>query len=58
MNLKKTKDNKDIFLHNGGCGGCVTGKYPLSKNGVVYVPDQKKILSSITNPLKFHYQFK
>jgi len=27
---------KEIFLANGGCGGCLTGLYPISKEGVVY----------------------
>lgn len=29
-------DPQEIFLHNGGCGGCVTGRYPISQEGVVY----------------------
>lgn len=27
------EDLKDIFLVNGGCGGCLTGKYPIAKDG-------------------------
>jgi len=30
------EDSKEIFLVNGGCGGCITGIYPVDKNGVVY----------------------
>ena len=32
------KDPDDIFLVNGGCGGCVTGRYPISKEGEVWKP--------------------
>ncbi len=35
--IKIPKDLKDIFLVNGGCGGCLTGRYPVDKNGVVWV---------------------
>ena len=27
---------REIFLVNGGCGGCVTGIYPVSKEGLIY----------------------
>lgn len=30
------RNPKDIFLVNGGCGGCITGKYPISKTGIVW----------------------
>lgn len=30
------KDSSEIFLANGGCGGCVTGLYPISKDGTIY----------------------
>jgi amidophosphoribosyltransferase len=30
------KDEREIFLANGGCGGCLTGLYPISKEGVIY----------------------
>lgn len=30
------KNPKEIFLANGGCGGCVTGIYPVSKDGVIF----------------------
>lgn len=34
------KDQMDIFLQNGGCGGCITGKYPVAKDGTVhYIPN-------------------
>lgn len=33
------KDPKDIFLVNGGCGGCVTGRYPIDKEGTIYQKD-------------------
>lgn len=33
--VKNTKDPRDLFLQNGGCGGCITGRYPVAKNGKV-----------------------
>jgi len=30
------EDPREIFLANGGCGGCVTGLHPISKEGVIY----------------------
>jgi len=30
------EDPREIFMANGGCGGCVTGIYPISKEGVIY----------------------
>lgn len=50
--IEKTKDPKDIFLKNGGCGGCVTGRYPLSKDGHIYEPDQKTNSNHIGNNLE------
>lgn len=35
----KPKDPSELFLSNGGCGGCVTGRYPIDREGVYY---QKK----------------
>lgn len=32
----KNAPPEDIFLANGGCGGCLTGKYPVSKSGRPY----------------------
>ncbi len=32
-NFIKTKDPKEIFLANGGCGGCITGLYPVTQAG-------------------------
>ena len=29
-------DIREIFLHNGECGGCITGLYPISNEGVIY----------------------
>lgn len=34
--LLQLKDEREIFLTNLGCGGCVTGLYPVNKNGTVY----------------------
>ena len=40
--LKSGKDlviptnEKEIFLANGGCGGCLTGLHPVSQEGVIY----------------------
>lgn len=36
INLVIPHNEKEIFLANGGCGGCLTGIYPVSKEGVVY----------------------
>lgn len=33
--LARSADPNDIFLLNGGCGGCITGKYPISDDGTV-----------------------
>jgi len=30
--LKKAGQKERIFLENNGCGGCVTGNYPINKN--------------------------
>ncbi len=30
------KNRDDIFLVNGGCGGCVTGNFPINKDGSIY----------------------
>ena len=32
------KDQDEIFLANGGCGGCVTGHYPISRAGEIHSP--------------------
>ncbi len=34
--IRLPKDPKEIFLENGGCGGCITGIYPISKEGVIF----------------------
>lgn len=34
--LKIPKNKKEIFLANGGCGGCVTGIYPVTREGKLY----------------------
>ena len=40
--LKAGKDlvlpsnKKEIFLANGGCGGCLTGLHPISQGGIIY----------------------
>ncbi|MFW5703736.1 MAG: amidophosphoribosyltransferase [Patescibacteria group bacterium] len=31
--IHEVDDPDDIFLRNGGCGGCVTGKYPVNRKG-------------------------
>lgn len=33
--VKIPADLKDIFLLNGGCGGCLTGHYPISRDGAI-----------------------
>lgn len=35
-NLVIPEDRDDIFLANGGCGGCLTGHHPISREGEVY----------------------
>ncbi len=30
------EDEKEIFLVNGGCGGCITGNYPVTKTGQIH----------------------
>lgn len=30
------KNSKEVFLVNGGCGGCITGLYPVSRSGEIY----------------------
>ena len=30
------KNRDEIFVANGGCGGCITGLYPVDKNGKYY----------------------
>ncbi len=32
------KNKKEIFLSNGGCGGCTTGLYPISRSGKIFQP--------------------
>jgi len=27
---------REIFIAIGGCGGCITGIYPIDKNGILY----------------------
>ena len=34
--LTKPENPKEIFLANGGCAGCITGLYPIAKDGSVY----------------------
>jgi amidophosphoribosyltransferase len=34
--IAKVTDADDIFLANGGCGGCITGKYPVTRTGMEY----------------------
>lgn len=31
-----TKNPKEVFLQNGGCGGCITGLYPVTHDGREY----------------------
>ena len=30
------RDERELFLVNGGCGGCLTGIYPVDREGVLY----------------------
>ena len=34
--VKIPKNYDEIFLNNGGCGGCVTGIYPVDREGKIY----------------------
>ena len=34
--IVKPENPKEIFLANGGCSGCITGLYPIAKDGTVY----------------------
>lgn len=31
--VKTTKNPRELFLANGGCGGCITGLYPVNRSG-------------------------
>ncbi len=35
------EDPSKIFLENGGCGGCVTGRYPIDSDGVIWQNPEK-----------------
>lgn len=37
-------DKSEIFMANGGCGGCITGLYPVSKDGSFYQMKKRKVL--------------
>lgn len=37
--FKDVKNPQEIFLKNGGCGGCVTGNYPLDTEGNYYLKE-------------------
>ncbi len=34
--LQIPNDEKEIFLANGGCGGCITGHYPVTRTGQIH----------------------
>lgn len=34
--VKIPKNPQEIFLRNGGCGGCITGLYPVGRKGEIY----------------------
>lgn len=34
--IVKPENPKEIFMANGGCAGCITGIYPVAKDGSVY----------------------
>ncbi len=34
--LKESKSLQDLFLLNSGCGGCITGQYPISREGAIH----------------------
>ena len=36
QNIVIPRNEKDIFLANGWCGGCVTGKFPVDKQGNIF----------------------
>jgi amidophosphoribosyltransferase len=35
-NIVTPEKPSEIFLENHGCGGCITGVYPISQNGEIY----------------------
>lgn len=47
IDLALPKDQKDIFLANGGCGGCLTGRHPVSPEGVLYEMEKRTIPISV-----------
>lgn len=36
VDLVVPKNKREIFLANGGCGGCLTGIHPVSEGGIIY----------------------
>lgn len=40
--IKTPEDLREIFLVNGGCGGCITGLYPVDKFGNRYKSPEKE----------------
>ena len=36
VKVKLPENKKEVFLANGGCGGCITGLYPKDKKGGYY----------------------
>lgn len=46
IDLVIPRNEKEIFLANGGCGGCLTGLHPVSQEGIVY--NRKEQLTPIS----------
>lgn len=39
-------NKREVFLANGGCGGCLTGLYPVDQNGVIYKRKETRPISA------------
>ena len=40
------QNKKEIFLANGGCGGCLTGFYPVNQDGIIYDRNKSRPVSA------------
>ncbi len=41
--VKIPNNPQEIFLRNGGCGGCITGLYPVGRKGEIYASSSLSI---------------
>lgn len=42
--IKRPEDMREVFLVNGGCGGCITGLHPIGPDGSVYQSKIKELV--------------